>query len=74
MTIPPEQNGEIIEPGNNSLKFDAIHEENRDRSLAFSNVVQEHILHVLGLLGCHGTVLLFVGGCARRHTETGLPR
>jgi hypothetical protein len=24
-------------------------------------VVQEHVLHVLGLLGCHGTVLLFLG-------------
>src|SRR5690242_15871225 len=72
MSIPPEQNGEIVEPGNDPLQFDAVHEKYRYGSLALANMVQEHVLHVLGLLGGHGAVLLFFGGCKMAARRGGL--
>jgi hypothetical protein len=39
MRITPQQNGKIVEPGHNALKLDTVHQEDRDRHLAFTDAV-----------------------------------
>src|SRR5262249_44442429 len=47
MRVTPQQHAEIIEPGDDALKLDAVDEEDRDRSLVLADVVQEDVLDVL---------------------------
>jgi hypothetical protein len=44
MTIAPEQQAEIVEPGDNSLQFDPVHQKDRQWRLGLSNVVEEGVL------------------------------
>src|ERR1700723_3411879 len=53
MSVAPEQNTEIIEPSHETLQFHPVNEKNRDRRLGLPYVIQERILEVLRLLGCH---------------------
>jgi hypothetical protein len=55
MAIAAQQHREIVKPGDDALQFDAIHQKYRDGRLGFANVIQEDILHVLGLFSGHGT-------------------
>src|SRR5918998_1668444 len=60
--VPAEQHGEVVEPGDDPLELHPVDQEDGHGRLAFANVVQEHVLHVLGLLGGHGAVLLLMCG------------
>jgi len=51
--IAPQQQAEIVEPGDYALQFDAVHEENRDRDFLLTHVVEEGILKVLCFFGGH---------------------
>jgi len=44
MTIPPEQETKIIEPGNDPLQLDAIHQKDCQRRLGFTYVIKEGVL------------------------------
>ncbi len=44
VAVTAQQDAEIVEPADDPLQFDAVDEENRKRSLTFSDVVQESIL------------------------------
>jgi hypothetical protein len=56
MPIPPQKNGKIIKPGNDTLKLDTVHKEHRHRRFVFSHVVQEYVLNILRLLIGHGPI------------------
>jgi hypothetical protein len=47
MTIPPEQQAEIVEPGDDSLQLDPVDQEDREWRLGFANMVEEGVLKVL---------------------------
>jgi hypothetical protein len=51
--IAPKQQAEIVKPGDNTLKFNAIHQEDCDWYLLLANVVEEGILKVLRFFGGH---------------------
>ena len=53
MVIAFEQNAEIVEPGDNSLELDAVHEKYRDRHLSFAHVVEKDVLETVGSLASH---------------------
>jgi hypothetical protein len=55
MAIAAQQHREIVKPSDDALQFDAIHQEYRDGRFGFANVIQEDILHVLGLFSGHWT-------------------
>ena len=44
MTIAPEKYAEIIEPSDDSLKFHAVDEKNRERRFVFPNVIEKGVL------------------------------
>ena len=44
LSIASEQQAEIVEPGDDALQLDAVHEENRDRDLLLPNVIEKRIL------------------------------
>jgi hypothetical protein len=50
MPVSPQQQTEIIEPGDNSLELDAIDEENGERDFVFSDKIQKCILQILRTL------------------------
>ena len=60
MTVAAQKNREIIEPGHDSLKLDAIHQEDRNRCLIFADVVEEHVLKVLRFISSHLMILSVV--------------
>src|ERR1700712_3455721 len=72
MAIPSQQDGKVIEPGDNPLKFDAINEKHRNRRLVFPHMVQEHVLNILRLLSGHRTILFVVALTASAHTLSGV--
>src|SRR5262249_17986858 len=52
--ISPQQHAEVIEPGNDALQLDPVHQEDRERRFAFPNVIEEGVLQILCAIGCHG--------------------
>ena len=44
MAITPQENAEIIEPGDDSLQLYAINEEDREWCLVFANVIEKGVL------------------------------
>ena len=53
MVIAFEQNTEIVEPGDNSLELDAVHEKDRDRHFSFADVIEEDVLETVRSLASH---------------------
>ena len=47
MPVAPQQNRKIVEPGNDALQFDTVHQEHRHRCLVLPHMVQEHVLNIL---------------------------
>jgi hypothetical protein len=47
MRITPQQDAEIVKPGDNPLQFNAIDEKHCNRGLVLPNVVEKDVLHVL---------------------------
>ncbi len=58
MTVTTEKNTEVVEPGDDTLQLDAIHEEYRQRNLALANVVEKGVLKVLRAIARHGVCLV----------------
>jgi hypothetical protein len=71
MRITPQQNGEIIEPGHNTLQFDTVHQEDRDRHLAFADAVQENVLDALRFFASHFSIPCFWGPSGPVHRLPG---
>ena len=70
MAVAPKQHAEIVEPSDETLQFHPVDEKNRDRRLGLAHVVQERVLEVLRLLGCHScfrSLGLFGQRCSDRH-------
>ena len=54
MPVPAQQDGKVVEPGDDALELDPVHQEHGHRRLVLSHMVQEHVLNVLRLLIGHG--------------------
>ena len=48
LAVPPQQYAEIIEPGHDTLQFDAINEKDCDRCLIFADIVEKSVLEIFG--------------------------
>jgi hypothetical protein len=44
MTVAPQQQAEIVEPGDNSLQFDSVYQKDGQGRFCFSNVIEEGVL------------------------------
>jgi hypothetical protein len=53
LRIAPQQQAEVVKPGDNALKFDAVNEKYRHGHLLFANMVEEGVLQVLHLFTGH---------------------
>lgn len=60
VTIPAQENTEIVKPGDNALQLDAIDQEDCEWNFLFSDVVQEGVLQVLHKLFCRGLTPSFL--------------
>jgi hypothetical protein len=47
MPVSAQEDTEIVEPTDDTLKFDPINEEYGDWKLVLSNVIQKHVLDIL---------------------------
>jgi hypothetical protein len=52
LAIAPQQDAEIVKPGNDTLQFDTVDQEDRHGNFGFPRVVQECVLKVLSV-GSH---------------------
>jgi len=59
LAIAAQQDAEIVEPGDDTLQFYAVDQEDCDWNLGFANVVQESILKILSVRS-HFYYLAFV--------------
>src|SRR3990170_7611817 len=53
MTIPAQENAEIVEPGDDALQFHAIHEEYRHGYFLLPDIVEERVLKILRAIASH---------------------
>src|SRR4051812_26088713 len=51
LAVAARQHREIVEPGDDPLELDALHQEHGDRRLGASQAVQEHVLEIVDLVG-----------------------
>src|SRR3546814_5162475 len=65
MAVAAQQHREIVEPGDDSLKLDALHEEHRHRRLRLAKRVEEEILERAVFVG-HLAVLIGMVMALRR--------
>lgn len=59
VAVSAQEHGEVIEPRNDPLQFDAVNQENGYGVFLFPNVVEKNVLYVLGLFS-HGSYPLFI--------------
>src|SRR6185312_5918971 len=60
VSVPAEQDGEIVEPGDDALQLDAVDQEHGHGGLVLPHMVQEDVLNVLRFLVGHGAILLLL--------------
>src|SRR3546814_1125663 len=53
MRIATQQHAEIIEPGDDPLQLDAIHQEDGDGHLCLAHIVEENVLQILAFVRRH---------------------
>ncbi len=58
LAIAAQKHAEIVEPGDHALQLDAVDQEDRDRDLGLSDMVQKGVLQIL-LVGGHCFLSLF---------------
>src|SRR5690606_25033240 len=58
LSVTTQKQTEIVEPGDDTLKLDTVHEEDRDRDFLLANVVEKGVLQVLLLFTSHFWPLL----------------
>ena len=59
MTVPPQQDAEIIKPSDHALQLYPVDQEDRERDFAFTDVIEKSVLQVLRTFGCHCRVPFF---------------
>jgi hypothetical protein len=62
MPVAAQQYAEIVEPGDDTLQFDAIDQEDRDRNFVFTDKIEKSVLEILWPLRSHVPVSYFVLG------------
>src|SRR6185312_4402096 len=60
VSVPAEQDGEIVEPRDDALQLDAVDQEHGHGGLVLPHMVQEDVLNVLRFLVGHGAILLLL--------------
>jgi hypothetical protein len=50
MAVAAEQNAEIVEPGDDTLQFDPIHQKDRQRYFIFADKIEKSVLEILWAL------------------------
>ena len=66
--VAPQQDAEIVEPGDDALQLHAVDQEDRQRRFVLAHMVQERVLKALGSFGhCCSPFLLSLAGPQRRH-------
>jgi hypothetical protein len=70
VAVAPEQHAKIIEPGDDALEFDAVHQKDRQGNFGFADVIEEGVLEVLCAIACHGLCFRFwlARPCARERS------
>src|SRR5882672_10052981 len=58
MCVAAQQHRKIVEPSDDALQLHAIHEKDRHGHLVLADVIQEHVLYVLGFFSSHRFPLL----------------
>jgi hypothetical protein len=58
--VAPQQDREVVEPGDDALELDAVDQEDGHRGLVLAHMVQEHVLHILRFFSGHSRILLVV--------------
>jgi hypothetical protein len=53
MTIPAQQNAEIVKPCHNTLELDAVHKEYGQRNLLLPDVIEKGVLEILRTIARH---------------------
>jgi hypothetical protein len=53
VTVPAQENAEIVEPGYDTLKLYAIHKEYRQGNLLLPDVVEKRVLQILRAIARH---------------------
>jgi hypothetical protein len=76
LAVAPQQQGEIVEPGDDSLKLHAFHQKHGDGGFASAQGVEENILEILVFIGHIGLLFLaaepLVGCCYAAKQARGL--
>jgi hypothetical protein len=52
LPVTPQEHAEIVEPGNDTLKFHPVDQEDRYRNLCLADVIEKSILQIL-FVGSH---------------------
>jgi hypothetical protein len=60
MPVAPQQETEIVKPGNDALKLDAVDEKNGQRNLGLANMIEKSVLKILRTVGSHCFIPFFV--------------
>jgi hypothetical protein len=47
VTVAPQEQAEIVEPGDNPLQLDSVDQKNRQWRFGFTNVIKEGVLQIL---------------------------
>lgn len=63
LAITPQQYAERIKPGDNTLQFNAVYQEDSQWHFVLSDMVQKGVLEVL-FVGCHIVFTPDVGPCS----------
>src|ERR1700733_12044118 len=71
MRVAAQQDGVIIEPGDDALQFHTVDQKNSDRRFVLANIVQENLLNVLIFIAHLRS--LRVGCCWRRCRDIPAP-
>ena len=61
LAIPAEQHTKIVEPGDDTLQFDAVDQEDGYRNLGFPDMIQKRVLQILSV-GSHDNKAFFSCG------------
>src|SRR5690606_20838086 len=73
LAVPTQKHTEVVEPGHNALKLDAVHQEDGQRSFRLADAVQEGVLKVLSFVLRHGRLILFLVFFIGREAEADAP-
>jgi hypothetical protein len=59
LSITAQKHTKIVKPGDDALKFHTVDQENRNRNLGLSNLIEKRVLQILFIGGHWLFVLVF---------------